>query len=229
MKLLTIFLTTFLVSFSGALSPGPLLSVTISESIKRGFRAGPLIVLGHAILEGALVIALILGLASFLGSNAVQKAIAFTGSLILLYLGWLTLKNSRSVEAQLTNSISESAAGNQSEKQERKRFLPPSLLGETYLVWEGIFTSISNPYWILWWATIGLGYITISLQQGMYGLASIFSGHILADLTWYSFVAAMISKGRKLFRPVVYRRVNEACGLFLIGLGLYFIYWGLYA
>ncbi len=228
MELLTIFLTTFLVSFSGAVSPGPLLSVTISESIKRGFKAGPLIVLGHAILEGALVIALIMGLASFLGSNAVQKVIAFAGSLILLYLGWLMLKNSRFVEARLTNSISGSAAESQGEKQEKRRILLPLFLRETYLIWEGIFTSVSNPYWTLWWATIGLGYITISLRQGMYGLASFFSGHILADLVWCSFVAAMISRGRKLFRPVIYRRVNEACGLFLIGLGLYFIYWGLY-
>ncbi|HAU31535.1 MAG: Putative threonine efflux protein [Desulfotomaculum sp. 46_296] len=228
MKLLTIFLTTFLVSFSGAVSPGPLLSVTISESIKRGFRAGPLIVLGHAILEGALVIALIMGLASFLGSNAVQKVIAFAGSLILLCLGWLMLKNSRFVEEQLTNSIKGSSAKKQDEKQGKGRVFPPLFLKETYLFWEGIFTSVSNPYWTLWWATIGLGYITISLRQGMYGLACFFSGHILADLAWYSFIAAMISRGRKFFRPVIYRRVNEACGLFLIGLGLYFIYWGLY-
>ncbi|MFA5383908.1 MAG: LysE family transporter [Eubacteriales bacterium] len=228
MKLLTIFLTTFLVSFSGAVSPGPLLSVAISESIKRGFKAGPLIVLGHAILEGALVIALIMGLAAFLGSNAVQKVIAFAGSLILLYLGWLMLKNSRFVEVQLTNSISEGSAGKQDEKQGKGRFFPHLFFRESYLVWEGIFTSISNPYWTLWWATIGLGYITISLQQGTYGLASFFSGHILADLAWYSFVAAMISRGRKFLRPVIYRRINEACGLFLIGLGLYFIYWGLY-
>lgn len=228
MKLLTIFLTTFLVSFSGAVSPGPLLSVTISESIKKGFRAGPLIVLGHAILEGALVIALIMGLASFLGSNVVQKVIAFAGSLILLYLGWLMLKNSRIVEAQLTNFITESSAEKQEEKLGKGRFSLPPYLRESYLVWEGIFTSVSNPYWTLWWATIGLGYITISLQQGAYGLASFFSGHILADLVWYSFVAAMISRGRKFLRPVIYRRVNEACGLFLIGLGVYFIYWGLF-
>lgn len=228
MKLLTIFLTTFLVSFSGAVSPGPLLSVTISESIRRGFKAGPLIVLGHAILEGALVIALIMGLASFFGSNAVQKIIALAGSLILLYLGWLMLKNSRFVEAQLTNSISENSAEKKDEKDGEGRFFLISFVRESHLVWEGIFTSVSNPYWTLWWATIGLGYITISLKQGTYGLASFFSGHILADLTWYSFVAAMISRGRKLFRPVIYRRVNEACGLFLIGLGLYFIYWGLY-
>ncbi len=192
---------------------------SLRESIKRGFKAGPLIVLGHAILEGALVIALIMGLASFLGSKSVQKVIAFAGSLILFYMGWLMLKNSRFVEAQLTNSILESSAEKKDKKKKEGKFLLTSFFRESHLVWEGIFTSVSNPYWTVWWATIGLGYITVSLKQGTYGLTSFFSGHILADLTWYSFVAAMISRGRKLFRPVLYRRVNEACGLFLIGLG----------
>ena len=39
-----IFATSFVIALSGALMPGPVLTVTISESTKRGFWAGPLII-----------------------------------------------------------------------------------------------------------------------------------------------------------------------------------------
>src|SRR3972149_5217323 len=46
---------------------------------------------------------------------------------------------------------------------------------------DGIIASISNPYWSLWWATIGLGYLALSSGQGLTGVAFFFAGHILAD------------------------------------------------
>ena len=49
-SLLTIVAGAFVVALSGAMAPGRVLTITISETLKRGFKAGPLIVLGHAIL-----------------------------------------------------------------------------------------------------------------------------------------------------------------------------------
>ena len=43
--------TSFIVALSGALMPGPLLTVTVGEAARRGFWAGPLIMVGHALLE----------------------------------------------------------------------------------------------------------------------------------------------------------------------------------
>ena len=51
LSLLTIFAGSFVVGLSGAMAPGPVLTVTISETLKRGFKAGPLIILGHTLLE----------------------------------------------------------------------------------------------------------------------------------------------------------------------------------
>ena len=50
-----IFFASFGLAFSGAMMPGPLLTVTISESPRKGFITGPLLILGHAVLEVALV------------------------------------------------------------------------------------------------------------------------------------------------------------------------------
>jgi threonine/homoserine/homoserine lactone efflux protein len=92
--LLTIFFSSFIIALSGAVMPGPLLTTTISESSQRGFIAGPLLIAGHGILELALVMALLLGLAPFLQQTSVFVVTAFAGSAILL---WMALGMFRSL------------------------------------------------------------------------------------------------------------------------------------
>jgi len=224
MELAAIFSTAFVIGLSGAMMPGPLLSVTISESVKRGFWAGPLIVLGHGILELVLVIALAMGLALFLGIPTVTRVIAVAGGLFLSYLGWEMVRDAGTGKAELAVTSSNDT-GDTGDGQAGGK--PRSIV--SFPVWAGIFISLSNPYWSLWWATVGLSYIIISLKQGLPGLASFFSGHILSDLAWYCVVAAMASGGRRFLVPVVYRGIIGMCGLFLLGLGIYFVFQGLRA
>ena len=66
--------------------PGPLLTATISESSQRGFVAGPLLIVGHGILEMMLLAALVLGLAPFLRRNDVFAVVAIAGGVILLWM-----------------------------------------------------------------------------------------------------------------------------------------------
>jgi threonine/homoserine/homoserine lactone efflux protein len=85
LELLAIFTTAFVVGFSGAMMPGPLLTVTIGESARRGFSAGPLLVLGHAVLELVLILALVGGLSIYLTRTAVTHTIAIFGGAFLIY------------------------------------------------------------------------------------------------------------------------------------------------
>ena len=77
--LITIFSTSFMIALSGALMPGPVLTVTVSESTRRGALAGPLMMLGHGILELALIMALFAGLAPFLSQDKVFITVSFVG------------------------------------------------------------------------------------------------------------------------------------------------------
>ena len=87
----------------------------------------------------------------------------------------------------------------------------------------GIALSVSNPYWLLWWCTIGLNYAALALKHGYGGLAAFYTGHIASDLAWYSLVAAGVAAGRRICPPAVYRAVLFACGLALVALGAYFL------
>jgi threonine/homoserine/homoserine lactone efflux protein len=202
--LTTIFFSSFVIALSGALMPGPLLTVTISESSRRGFIMGPLLIAGHSLLELGLVIALLLGLAPFLQQPAVFVATAIVGSAILF---WMAFGMFRSLPFLRLSW----------EPDQKRRNHP--------LV-SGILMSVANPYWIIWWATIGLGYILYSSRFGFWGIVFFFVGHILADLVWYSLVAAAVAGGRHFLTDRLYRGLIAACAVFLVVFAGYFAYAG---
>ncbi len=204
-----LFVTAFIVGLSGAMMPGPFLTASIAESIRRGFWAGPLMVLGHSILELVLLLALLGGLASFLTRADVTCTIAFLGGVFLIFMGF-----SMSREA-LRGHISLDAIEASGKKVIR---IHPIVAGITF--------SLANPMWHLWWATIGLSYINLAMKSGTIGLASFYSGHILADFAWYSLVSLTVTGGRRFISQGVYNYILPACGVFLLGLGGYFIYTG---
>lgn len=206
LSLVAIFFSSFIIAMSGALMPGPLLTVTVSESTRRGAIAGPLMILGHGILELALVIALLAGLAPLLVRDDVFIGIALTGGCILMWMAISMFRGIPNLHLDL-----EAAEG----KKNRN------------LVLTGIIFSLANPYWTIWWASIGLGYIMHSVKFGILGVAAFYLGHILADLAWYAFISLGVAKGRRFFSDTVYRRLIGCCASFLILFACYFFYSGI--
>ena len=200
--IIVILTTSFVVGLSGALMPGPLLALTVGEAARFGFWAGPLLVLGHAILELSLVIALVFGLSQVVGNGLVFSIVGIVGGLVLIYMGYTTVRQGwRKIEIP-TNKVK---------------------TANRMLVVSGIVVSASNPYWIIWWATIGTTYLLWALKIGAGGVAAFFTGHIFADLIWYTFVAFVIVKGKKFISNTIYWWFLIVCGLALVGLGGYFI------
>jgi threonine/homoserine/homoserine lactone efflux protein len=81
-------------------------------------------------------------------------------------------------------------------------------------VWSGIFLSLANPYWLIWWLTIGLGYVIFAAKFGLVGVFLFFAGHILADLAWYTLVSAAVAYGRNFFTDGLYRAFWPAAAAF---------------
>ncbi len=204
-SLIGIGVTSFVVALSGALMPGPLLTTTVGESIRYGPRAGPLLIAGHAILELALVAALFLGLAPLLIDNKITAGISLAGGAVLLYMASGMLRT--------LPALSLDAAGFSKKSHGR-------------LIASGILVSLSNPYWSVWWATIGLAYVLQSKQFGAAGVMIFFTGHILADLSWYTIVSFTVGKGKRFINNVMYRWIVGVCALFLAGFALWFFWAG---
>lgn len=203
-----IFLSSFLVALSGALMPGPLLTVTISESPRRGFATGPLLIAGHGLLELTLVAAIFMGLAPLLQQPGVFTVIALSGAGILL---WMAAGMFRALP---TLSLAPGSV--------------EAFRGRSLVV-TGILMSLANPYWSVWWVTIGLGYILQSSQFGLWGVVFFFVGHILADFLWYSAVSTAVAKGGRLLTDRLYRGLTGLCAGFLALFAVYFFYAGLKA
>jgi len=196
--------SSFVVALSGALMPGPLLTITVGEATRRGFWAGPLIILGHGLLELTLVLLLLAGLGTILNKPLVLGTVGLVGGVVLLWMGLGLLRASRTSRLQFE-------AG-------KTTGLHP--------VWTGIFMSLANPYWLIWWLTIGLGYMIFAAKYGLLGVVLFFVGHILADLVWYTLVSAAVAYGRNFFTDSLYRGFLTGCGCFLFIFSGYFGYQG---
>ncbi len=192
-----------MVGLSGALMPGPLLTVTINESYRQGFSAAPKLVAGHAVLEGGMVILLGLGLEQIITNNIFFGVVAILGGMYLFGMGWDMVAAIR--DGRLTLDL---------ESHEGKRIGPFAA---------GLTISLANPYWSLWWATFGLSYLGRSLQHGVPGAVFFYAGHISADIIWYFLVAILVVSGRRFLSDRLYHVIIVASAALLLLLGPKFI------
>lgn len=195
----------FLVGLSGAMSPGPYMTVTITRTLREGWLPASLMLVGHALLEGALLVGFAFGLQKLLVKPMTATILAFAGGAVLLWMGVGLARGAWT--GAVAADLDVAPAGR-------------SAMGP---VLHGAFVSISNPYWTLWWATIGVTLAAKGLAIGPIGVVAFFVGHELADIVWYGFVIAAVSRGRELLSPRVYRGVIGTLAVFLIVLGVRFI------
>ena len=81
----------------------------------------------------------------------------------------------------------------------------------------GAVFSVTNPFWSLWWVTVGATFMaeSHSLGLGALGIAAFYLGHILSDYSWFSLVSLAVASGRRVMSRSVYKGVVLVCGLFL--------------
>ena len=204
--------TAFVVGLSGAMAPGSLLVVVITESVKNGFWAGPAAVGGHAAVELLMTALLAGGLAKALSYPTMLGVVGLIGGIVMMWFGWGTWRTAKTASLSFDKGLADRGAAVRDGRNS---------LGRTAAA--GALASVSNAYWVLWWATVGAAYIAASLKDGVVGPAAFYSGHILSDLAWYTGVSLAVSTGARFLSDKVYRGVLYVCGAFLIFFGLYFI------
>jgi len=201
--IIEMFFLGFLIGLTGALAPGPTLIATINASLKGGWTMGPRVTLGHAVVEVVMVLLIIAGLSVIIGGYF--WLIGGIGGAALIVFGVFTIIESRHTEFDLMPPQSEG-------------------LGTTtgpFLA--GMLTSISNPYFWLWWLTVGSALMIGALYGGIATAIAFIIGHWAADLAWFTLVSISVHRGRFLLRGREYRWILALCGLFLIVFGVYYV------
>ena len=208
--MIRILIISFLVALSGALSPGPVLTFTIYKTFKSNNPfTGLFIVLGHAVLELALIVLLLLGASFFFQNLIFLILIGIVGGSCLITFGLLTIRELYKKTYEVKFDIND---------ENMKGFKGNSFLG-------GIFYSVTNPYWTFWWSAMGVSLmlnLNISFQNPL-GLLLFFLGHELGDFVWYVPISIFVYFGGKSLNPKVYKYVLIVCGGFMIIFGIYLI------
>ncbi len=197
-----------MVGLSGAMSPGPYLTVTITRTLRDGRLSAALMLVGHALLEGALLVGFAFGLQEFLKRPEVASGLALVGGAVLIWMGFGLMKGAATGAIAADLEVAEDS----------------SRMGP---VLHGVLVSLSNPYWTLWWATIGVTLAAKGLAIGPLGVVAFFLGHQLADWAWYGFVIIAVSSGRHMLSDHVYRWTIGVLAAFLLYLGATFVLEGL--
>lgn len=199
-----LFLTALAVGFSGAMMPGSLLTYVIRQSLREGPKVGFIVIVGHALLELVLIVGIFLGLDIVLRSDAAQISIGVIGGLMLCFIGAdMIVKAARN-----RVSISMETKTGSSER----------------MMLSGVLLSLANPYFLLWWAVIGLGFLTEAYRDfAVWGVAVYFLGHIAADFTWYGVISTVVGKTRRFIKEKPYRIIIIVLGALLIFFGARFL------
>lgn len=201
----------FFVSLTGSLSPGPLTTLAITEGVRRGRWSGWWLSLGHAVIEAALVLAVVYGLGPWLKHPPVGAVIGLVGGGFLAWMGWGLLSGAWRRQLTLSAVTATDAPG-------------VTRLG---LIPAGIAVSLGNPYWSLWWASVGAGFLLASQKWGWVGIIVVFLAHWLSDLLWLTGLGFFFGSGRQLMNEGIYRGALLTCGVFLIFFSAYFFYEGI--
>ena len=184
------------ISLSGVMLPGPLTAATIAKGY-RNKNAGALIALGHAVIEIPLMVLVYFGFAYYLASPQVEKVIGLAGGLMLIFMGSMVFRTTR-------KNMGEAA----------------DLPYNSFIT--GVIMTGANPYFFLWWATIGVALIAGAAAFGVYGLFLFAIVHWLCDLIWEEFVSMSVFKTRHLWTRKVQVIVFGICAAILIGFGVWF-------
>jgi threonine/homoserine/homoserine lactone efflux protein len=195
--MLPILLSVVVISFSGVMMPGPMFAVTLAKSYKSPW-AGAQISLGHAVIEVPLILLIYFGFARFFQNSFVQLGLSVVGGIMIFWLG-IAMFRARAEAIQ------------------RGKDLPYS----AFVV--GILMSGLNPFFLLWWVTIGSMLIMKFLVFGTMGLALFIIVHWLCDLVWLSFVSIVIYRAKSLWGSKFQEWVFIGCSLLLMGFGAWFL------
>ncbi len=194
-------LTIVGISLSGVMAPGPITAATLAAGA-RSRHAGAWICVGHIFVELPLILLVAAGLGIFLKPPGIRAGIGLVGGVLLALMGLQLLVSLRKSEAGSAGSV------------------------ERHPFWIGVVLSGANPYFILWWATVGLTLTSRAMEFSFLALGLFALIHWLCDLGWLEILSLAGYKGSQALGGLSQTVISAVCGVMLLGFGVKFIYDG---
>ena len=189
-----------IISASGVMSPGPLFAANITYGLREGVKSGIKIAIGHSIVELPLVILLGIGVFSLEIFPEFRTIISIFGAITLFVFAGIQIKTVLKKNKNI------------------------SLKPKQGPIVTGILLSALNPFFIVWWLTIGFKLISDAMLIWAFaGILIVFVFHIWMDFAWLGITAFLASKSRKIISNRNYKIMILVLSLTLIYFGITFL------
>ncbi|MFX1299304.1 MAG: LysE family transporter [Promethearchaeota archaeon] len=197
--------SVILISLSGALSPGPLLFTNLSNAPRWGWKGGFWLSIGHTFVELPVILLIAFGLSFLFFIPGFHVGLAIVGGSVLIIFGGL----------QVREAIKTLDDGEGIDLAKDKPTRHPILVG--------LLFSALNPFFIVWWFTVGAKIILDALLfAALAGVIIMFLSHVWIDYVWLMGTAWLTNKGTRLIGTNGYRVLNAFFGALLILFGAVF-------
>jgi threonine/homoserine/homoserine lactone efflux protein len=186
-----------IISASGVMSPGPLFAANITYGLREGVRSGIKMAIGHSIVELPLVILLGIGVFSLEIFPEFRTIISIFGAITLFIFAAIQIKTIFKKNKNI------------------------SIKPKQGPIVTGILLSALNPFFIIWWLTIGFKLISDAMMVWAFvGILIVFVLHIWMDFAWLGITAFLASKSKGIIS-------NRNYKIIILGLSLTLIYFGI--
>lgn len=198
---MTFLISGALLGLAAGISPGPLLTLVISETLKHSRKEGIIIASAPVLTDVPIILLSVFILKNLSGFNFVLGSISILGALFIAYLAYesFTIKG---IELNLQNNKIQS-------------------LGK------GIITNILSPHPYLFWMTVGAPAILKAFRiNPMSGLLFILGFYLFLVGSKIA-VALIVDRSKKFLQSRTYIYIIRASGLVLLVFSILFIREGL--
>ncbi len=197
-ELLTFLAQVVVISLSGVMAPGAITAATLAAGMRRR-HAGAMIAVGHGVVELPLIIGIVLGVAPLLKIEGVRVGIGLAGGAIML---WMAVGLFRTLRTPAFQAVA---------------------APQRHPVWIGIVLTATNPFFLVWWAIVGLKLSADAIELGLVAFVLFAVVHWTCDLIWLETLTVASYSGTRLLGPVVQKVILVVCGIAMAMFGGYFL------
>jgi threonine/homoserine/homoserine lactone efflux protein len=209
--------TVAALSTTGVMMPGPVMAAAMAKGVRSRW-AGVQVALGHGVIEFPVIALIALGFSTVLKDQRVSIAIGILGGAMLIYMGISMLFSREDVRSRMRAVLT-----GKPKKGPAKKAKPDADPFPYHPVLAGIITTGTNPYFFLWWATLGAALILNALALGLLILVVMSVLHWSIDLGWNAFLSNAVHGSKRFWDRRAYLAVFALCGIIMLAFGAWFM------